>query len=38
MSDKHYRQAISELNDVNIPPSAKEDLQAIAAFLLKRQY
>ena len=38
MSDKHYRQAISELNAVNIPPSAKEDLRAIAALLLKRQY
>ena len=38
MSDKHYRQAISELNALNIPPSAKEDLWAIAAFLLKRQY
>ena len=38
MSDKHYRQAISELNAVNIPASAKEDLHAIAAFLLKRQY
>jgi geranylgeranyl diphosphate synthase type I len=38
MSDKHYRQAISELNAVNIPPSAKEELRAIANFLLKRQY
>ncbi len=38
MSDKHYRAAISELNAVNIPQSAKEDLRAIAAFLLKRQY
>lgn len=38
MSDKHYRQALSELNAVNIPAAAKEDLQAIAAFLLKRQY
>jgi len=38
MSDKHYRQAISELNDVNIPPLAKEELKAIANFLLKRQY
>jgi geranylgeranyl diphosphate synthase type I len=38
MSDRHYRQAISELNSVNIPASAKEDLRAIANFLLKRQY
>jgi geranylgeranyl diphosphate synthase type I len=38
MSNKHYRQAISELNAVNIPPSAKEDLREIAAFLLKRQF
>lgn len=38
MSDKHYRAAISELNAVNIPDSAKEDLRAIAAFLLKRRY
>jgi geranylgeranyl diphosphate synthase type I len=38
MSDKHYRQAISELNGVNIAAAAKEELRAIAAFLLKRQY
>jgi geranylgeranyl diphosphate synthase type I len=38
VSDRHYRQAISELNAVNIPSSAKEELRAIAAFLLKRQY
>jgi len=38
VSDRHYRQAISELNAVNIPSSAKEELMAIAAFLLKRQY
>jgi geranylgeranyl diphosphate synthase, type I len=38
MKDKYYRQAISELNAANISPSAKEDLRAIAAFLLKRQY
>ena len=38
VSDRHYRQAISELNAVNIPSSAKEELRAIAALLLKRQY
>ena len=38
MSDKHFRQAISELKAVNIPSSVKEELRAIAAFLLKRQY
>ena len=38
MSDRHYHQAIAELNAVNIPSSAKEELRAIAALLLKRQY
>lgn len=37
-SDRHYRQALSELNATDLPPSVKEDLKAIASFLLKRQY
>jgi geranylgeranyl diphosphate synthase type I len=37
-SDKFYHLALSELNAMPIPPSAKEELKAIAAFLLKRQY
>lgn len=38
ISDKHYRQALSELNATNLPAAAKEELRAIASFLLKRQY
>ncbi len=38
ISDEHYRQALSELNATNLPSSAKEDLKAISAFLLKRRY
>ena len=37
-SDKFYRLALSELNAMPIPSSTKEELKAIAAFLLKRQY
>ena len=37
-SDKFYHLALSELNSMPLPPSAKEELRAIAAFLLKRQY
>jgi geranylgeranyl diphosphate synthase type I len=37
-SDKFYRLALSELNAMPIPSSSKEELKAIAAFLLKRQY
>jgi geranylgeranyl pyrophosphate synthase len=37
-SDKFYHLALSELNAIPIPSSSKEELKAIAAFLLKRQY
>lgn len=38
MSEKHYRQAASELNAADIPQSAKEEFKAIATFLLRRQF
>ena len=38
MSEKYYRQALSELKAAGIPQSAKEELKAIATFLWKRQY
>ncbi len=38
VSDRHYRQALSELNAADIPSPAKEELKTVAAFLLKRQY
>jgi geranylgeranyl pyrophosphate synthase len=38
MSEKNYRQALSELNASSLPEPAKDELKTIAAFLLKRQY
>jgi len=38
MSEKHFRQAASELTAADIPPSAKEEFKSIATFLLRRQF
>lgn len=37
-SERFYRQALAELNATGLPESSKNELKAIAAFLLKRQY
>ena len=38
MSEKNYRQALSELNASALPEPAKDELKTVAAFLFKRQY
>jgi len=38
MSKKYYNLALSELDNLDLPQHAKEELKTIAAFFLSREY